>query len=138
MRLVKIILSLSVLLLTFNQTYSQSRTVEKGNKLFERYAYDDAIKLYLRAAKDDEKSTVLFANLADSYYHNADMENAVAWYESLMIHDLAAVKGEYYFRYSQALKAVGEYTKSDLWLERLAVLNDNDSRASSIKYDPNF
>ena len=138
MRLVKIILSLSILLLTFNQTYSQSKTVEKGNKLFERYAYDDAIKLYLRAVKGDEKSTELFANLADSYYQNADMENAVIWYESLMNHDLSAVKGEYYFRYSQALKAIGEYTKSDLWLERLSDLNANDSRASSLKYDPNY
>ena len=138
MRLVKIILSLSILLLTFNQTYSQSKTVEKGNKLFERYAYDDAIKLYLRAVKGDEESTALFANLADSYYQNADMENAVIWYESLMNHDLSAVKGEYYFRYSQALKAIGEYTKSDLWLERLSDLNANDSRASSLKYDPNY
>ncbi len=138
MRLFKIILSLSILLLTFNQTYSQSKAVEKGNKLFERYAYDDAIKLYLRATKDDQKSTELFANLADSYYHNADMENAVVWYESLMSHDLEAVKGEYYFRYSQALKAIGEYTKSDLWLERLSDLNTNDSRASSLKYDPNY
>ncbi len=138
MRLVKIILSLSILLLTFNQTYSQSRAVEKGNKLFERYAYDDAIKLYLRAIKNDEKSTDIFANLADSYYQNADMENASIWYESLMNHELDAVKGEYYFRYSQALKAVGEYTKSDLWLERLADLNESDSRASSLKYDPNY
>ncbi len=138
MRLVKIILSLSICLLTINQTYSQSKAVEKGNKLFERYAYDNAIKLYLRAVKDDQKSTELFANLADSYYHNADMKNAVVWYESLMNHDLTAVKGEYYFRYSQALKAVGEYTKSDLWLERLVDLNDSDSRASSLKYDPNY
>ncbi len=138
MRLVKIILSLSFLLLTFNQTYSQSKAVEKGNKLFERYAYDDAIKLYLRAVKGEEKSTELFANLADSYYQNADMKNAVIWYESLMNHDLTAVNGEYYFRYSQALKAIGEYTKSDLWLERLSDLNANDSRASSLKYDPNY
>ena len=138
MKLIKIILSLSILLLTFNQTYSQSKSVEKGNKLFERYAYDDAIKFYLRAVKGEEKSTELFANLADSYYQNADMENAVIWYESLMNHDLSAVKGEYYFRYSQALKAIGEYTKSDLWLERLSDLNANDSRASSLKYDPNY
>ncbi len=138
MKLVKIILSLSILLLTFNPTYSQSKAVEKGNKLFEKYAYDNAIKYYLRAVERDEQSVDLFANLADSYYQNADMENAVIWYEALMNHDLASVKGEYYFRYSQALKAIGEYTKSDLWLERLADLNANDSRASSLKYDPNY
>lgn len=138
MKLEKIILSLGVLLLTFNYSYSQSRLVEKGNELFSKYAYDDAIDIYLRATEKGEKSTTLFANLADSYYFNADMENAVKWYNELMNYDLPAVKGEYYFRYSQALKAAGEYTKSDLWLERLAELNTDDSRATSIKYDPNY
>jgi outer membrane protein OmpA-like peptidoglycan-associated protein/tetratricopeptide (TPR) repeat protein len=138
MRSVKIILSLIILILTFNNTYSQSRTVEKANKLFERYAYDNSIEQYLKAIENKEKSTKIYANLADSYYHNADMENAVVWYEELMNHDLPAVKGEYYFRYSQALKALGEYAKSDIWLERLAKLNVNDSRASSLKFDPNY
>ena len=138
MKLVKIILSISVLLLTFNQTYSQSKTVEKGDKLFEKYAFEDAIKVYLKAIKGGEKSSGIYANLADSYYQNADMENAVKWYEALMNIDLASVKGEYFFRYSQALKAVGEYTKSDLWLERLADLNTNDSRSTSLKFAPNY
>lgn len=138
MRSVKIILSLSVLLLTCNPIISQSKLVEKGNKLFERFAYDNSIKIYLRAIENSEKSSEIYANLADSYYHNADMENAVVWYKELMSYDLPAVKGEYYFRYSQALKAIGEYINSDLWLERLAELNANDSRATSLKYDPNY
>jgi outer membrane protein OmpA-like peptidoglycan-associated protein/tetratricopeptide (TPR) repeat protein len=138
MRSVKIILSLIILILTVNHTYSQSKTVEKANKLFERYAYDNSIRLYLKVIENNEKSTEIYANLADSYYHNADMENAVLWYDELMNYDLPVVKGEYYFKYSQALKAIGEYTKSDLWLERLAELNTNDSRASSLKYDPNY
>jgi len=138
MKVIKITLLLGFMALSFNPIYSQSKTVEKANTLFERFAYDDAIKLYLRAAKSGQKSVDLFANLADSYYQNADMKNASKWYEELMNYDLASVKGEYYFRYSQALKALGEYTKSDLWLERLATLNSDDSRASSIKFDPNY
>ncbi len=138
MRSVKIILSLSVLLLTCNPIISQSKLVEKGNKLFERFAYDNSIKIYLRAVENKEKSSEIYANLADSYYHNADMENAVLWYKELISFDLSNLKGEYYFRYSQALKAIGEYTKADLWLERLADLNANDSRATSLKYDPNY
>ena len=138
MRSIKYILSLSVLLMTFSPILSQSKLVEKGNKLFERFAYDNSIRLYLRAIENNEKSTEIYANLADSYYHNADMENAVIWYEELMNLDISSVKGEYYFRFSQALKAIGEYTKSDLWMERLADLNSSDSRASSLKYDPNY
>jgi len=60
--------------------------------------------LYLRAAKSGQKSVDLFANLADSYYQNADMKNASKWYEELMNYDLASVKGEYYFRYSTILE----------------------------------
>jgi len=138
MRSVKIIISLSILLLSFNSVYSQSKTVDKANKLFERYAYENAIKEYLKAIDNKEKSTEIFSNLADSYYQNADMENAVIWYKELMGFDLQAVKGEYYFKYSQALKAVGEYTQSDLWLEKLSNLNANDKRASSLKYEPNY
>ncbi len=138
MRLVKIIISLSFLLLTFSQTYSQSKTVTKANKFFERFAYENAIDLYLRAIENDEKSIEIYSNLGDSYYQNADMDNAVIWYEKLMNYDLPVVKGEYYFRYSQALKAIGEYVKSDYWLERLAELNTNDSRATSLIYDPNY
>ncbi len=138
MRSVKIIISLSILLLSFNSVYSQSKTVDKANKLFERYAYENAIKEYLKAIDNKEKSTEIFSNLADSYYQNADMENAVIWYKELMGYDLQAVKGEYYFKYSQALKAIGEYTQSDLWLEKLSNLNANDKRASSLKYEPNY
>lgn len=138
MRSVKIILSLGVLLLTCNPIISQSKLVEKGNKLFERFAYDNSIKIYLRAIENNEKSSEIYANLADSYYHNADMNNAVVWYKALMSYDLPEVKGEYYFRYSQSLKAIGEFTKADLWLERLAELNADDSRVTSLKYDPNY
>ncbi len=138
MRSVKIILSISILLLSFNHAYSQSKTVDKANKLFERYAYGDCIKLYLKAIENNEKSVEIYSNLADSYYQNADMDNAVLWYKELMSYDLPSVKGEYYFKYSQALKAIGEYTRSDLWLEKLSNLNANDTRASSLKYDPNY
>ena len=138
MKIIKITLLLSFVALAFNPIYSQSKTVIKGNKSFNNYAYDKAIKIYQRAIKDGEKGSGLFANLADSYYQNADMKNAAQWYEKLMSFDLASVKGEYYFRYAQALKALGEYTKSDLWLERLSILNADDSRASSLKYDPNY
>ncbi len=138
MKVIKITLLLSFIALTFNPIYSQSKTVEKGNELFKNYSYDNAIKVYLRAVKNKEKGLDLFGNLADSYYQNADMENAAKWYEELMNFDLASVKGEYYFRYAQALKALGEYTKSDLWLERLSMLNSDDSRATSLKYDPNY
>ncbi|NNL15405.1 MAG: OmpA family protein [Flavobacteriaceae bacterium] len=138
MRFIKIILTFSVLLLTSNAIISQSKLVEKGNKFFERYAYDNSIKTYLKAIENDEKSSEIYANLADSYYHNADMENAALWYKQLMDFDLPKVKGEYYFRYSQALKTLGEYSKADLWLERLADLNADDSRAMSLKYDPDY
>lgn len=117
---------------------SSVRLIERGNKLFNNYAYDEAIKVYLRATEKEAQSLDLFANLADSYYENADMANAVNWYKSLVDFDLPSVKGEYYFRYSQALKAIGDYTNSDLWLGKLAELNSDDSRAASFKYDPEY
>ncbi|AXT19422.1 flagellar motor protein MotB [Flavobacteriaceae bacterium AU392] len=131
------LLSLLILVSVFTDAQN-SKAIEKGNTLFKKYAYDEAIKVYLEALDNDERSTDLFANLADSYYENADMQNAVKWYDTLFMQDRSLIKGEYYFRYSQALKAKGEYDKADLWLERLAELNSDDSRAASLKYDIDY
>lgn len=139
MRTIKLLI-IGVLFITLSgQVYSQSRLVERGNKLFERYAFDQAIELYLKAVKKEEKSTVLYANLADSYYLNSDMDQAVLWYETLMSHASDdVIGGEYYFRYAQALKAIGEYSKSDQWLDKLNSINQDDSRGVSLKFDPNY
>jgi len=117
---------------------SSSRLIERGHKLFNNYAYDEAIDVYLKAIAKEAQSLDLYANLADSYYENADMENAVTWYSTLVDFDLPSVKGEYYFRYSQALKAIKDYSSSDLWLSKLAELNADDSRGASLKYDPKY
>ena len=63
MRLIKIILTFSVLLLTSNAIISQSKLVEKGNKFFERFAYNNSIKTYLKAIENNEKSSEIYANV---------------------------------------------------------------------------
>lgn len=114
------------------------KLIEKGNKLFNELAYDEAIKVYLKAINKKAQSSALYANLADSYYQNTDMQNAVKWYRSLMNYDLASVKGEYYFRYAQALKGLRRYKDADVWMTKLAELNADDSRAASLKYNPEY
>ena len=76
MKLIKKILILSVTVLASISVMGQednvqgikaknenSRLVEKGNKLFKNFAYNEAIKFYLRAVEKEDKS------IAVSYTH---------------------------------------------------------------------
>jgi tetratricopeptide (TPR) repeat protein len=54
----------------------------------------------------------MLQKLANSYYFNADFENAIKWYTELfaLTEDLST---EYYYRYAQSLKSIKEYGKAD-------------------------
>ncbi len=86
-----------------------------GDKKYDKYAYIDAIEIYEKVAEKGHKSADLFEKLGNSYYFNGEYDKAERWYGELfaMTND---VEPEYYFRYAQALKAVGKYDKADEYL----------------------
>ncbi|MBT8325130.1 MAG: OmpA family protein [Winogradskyella sp.] len=138
MKIYRITFIVTFLAINLNIVSAQNKITEKGNKKFEVFAYNDAIDIYLKAIRKGEESPELYANLADSYYENSNMNNAAIWYGELMKQDLNQIKGEYYFKYAQALKAIGDYSKSDEWLQKLYELNNDDTRAADLKYEPNY
>lgn len=86
-----------------------------ADKKYDKYAYIDAIEIYEKVAEKGHKSADLFEKLGNSYYFNGEYDKAERWYGELfaMTND---VEPEYYFRYAQALKAVGKYDKADEYL----------------------
>lgn len=107
--------------------YAQKAAVEKADKKYERYAYVDAIKTYERIAAKGYKSVEMFQKLGNAYYFNAELEKAAKWYGELfaMTQD---VEPEYYYRYSQSLKSIGEYGKADEMLVLFNQKSGNDLR----------
>ncbi|MDI5899624.1 OmpA family protein [Flavobacterium yafengii] len=127
-----LLLSLMVL-----QGHGQKAKVASADKQYDRYAYVDAITTYERVAQKGYKDEKMFQKLGNAYYFNAELEKAGKWYGELfaMIQDQEA---EYYYRYSQCLKAVGDYAQADKMLAAFNTKSGNDKRAQLYSNHKNY
>lgn len=105
----------TVLLVIAVQAYGQ-KDVAAGDKKYDNYSYIDAIATYERVAEKGYKDEKMFQKLGNAFYFNAELIKAERWYTELfaMNHEQ---EPEYFYRYSQSLKAVGNYTKANEMLE---------------------
>ncbi len=117
--------------------YSQKAKIALANKKFDNYAYIDAIKTYERVVKKGYKSVELFQKLGNAYYFNAEYDKAAKWYSELftMTSDL---ESEYYYRYAQSLKSIGQNEKANAMMEKFHQKVVNDSRAILFENNKNY
>lgn len=108
--------------------YSQKAKIGRADKSYENFAYIDAIKTYERIVQKGYKSADMLKKLGNSYYFNAELEQANKWYSELFTMG-QDIEPEYYYRYSQTLKAIGEYGKADKMLDVFNQKSGTDSRA---------
>ncbi len=120
---------LSLCILLSSMVYSQDKRLAKADENFNRFAFVDARKIYLQVAESGYESLDLFKKLGDSYYFNAQLEDAVPWYEKLTSNYAEEVDPEYLFRYSQSLKGVKRYDEADKVMEKFNTLTGKDQRA---------
>ena len=59
---------------------AQEKQLEKADQKYDRYAFIDAQKIYLNVAEEGYRSPQLFKRLGNSYYFNAEFEDAAKWY----------------------------------------------------------
>ena len=122
---IKVIL---LLMLSFTAVLAQNTKLANADKKFDNLAYVDAIEIYEKVAKKGYKSVDLFQKLGDAYYFNANLSEANNWYAQLF--DLGQeVASEYYFRYAQTLKSLGDYKKADEYLTLFSKKTSNDNRS---------
>jgi tetratricopeptide (TPR) repeat protein len=107
--------------------FSQEALLKKANSNYQNFHYIDAIKIYEKVANKGYKSIDLFSKLGDSYYFQSKLKEANQWY--VVLFSLKkSLDSEYYFRYAQTLKAVGEYQKADAMMTLFNQLNSEDLR----------
>lgn len=133
----KNILRSIILALTCLSLQGQTSAIKKGDKQYGDLAYIDAVKTYERVAEKGYKSVDLFQKLGNSYYFNAKLKEANRWYAELFGMN-QEVEAEYYYRYSQTLKANEEYDKANQYLDKFYKLSGNDSRANLYKGQKNY
>lgn len=136
MKMKKIIYSIFLSLVAF-QAFCQKGQVATADKNYDRFAYIDAIATYERVAEKGYKNEEMFKKLGNSYYFNAQLDKASKWYEALFEMN-SNQEPEYYYRYSQALKAVGNYTKADKMLELFNQKSANQLRAKLFEENRNY
>lgn len=120
---------LAITILTLANGYSQDAKKEvKGNDQYQKYAYIDAIKTYERMYEKGYKSPDMLLKLGNSYYFNAELVKANKWYEELYNMNTEQ-EPEFYYRYSQTLKATGDQKKADEMFAKFTEKNGSDMRA---------
>ena len=133
----KIRFILAIALLSTASIFAQKVQVAKADKKYDKFAYIDAIEIYERVANKGYESADVYQKLGNAYYFNAELDKAAQWYGKLM--DLGqTVEPEYYFRYSQTLKSLGEYTKANEMLEKFNESKGDDSRGQKYEATKNY
>jgi outer membrane protein OmpA-like peptidoglycan-associated protein/tetratricopeptide (TPR) repeat protein len=125
---IKKLLYCLIALFFFLQGFAQKAKVAYADKKYDSYAYVDAIKTYEEVAKKGYKDEKMFQRLGNAYYFNANLAEASKWYEALFAMN-PEQEAEYYYRFSQCLKSLGDYTRANKMLDQFNQKSGNDKRA---------
>ena len=135
------LLTISVALLsTTSLLFAQpEKELEKANEMYKNFAYVDAIKVYEKIAQKGYVNQEMLESLGNAYYYNAEYKKALPWYDHLLQEGKYKVKPEYYYRYAQALKSMGNYDKADKMMAKFVELtNANDTRAALFEENKDY
>lgn len=116
----------TLVFLTITTVGTSQTRLPQANDKYDKFAYVDAIKSYERIVDRGFKSAEILQKLGNSYYFNSDFDNAAKWYGELFTIS-ENMPPEYYYRYAQSLKAVGNYDKSDVFMKTFARHSDGVS-----------
>ncbi|MFH6998865.1 OmpA family protein [Flavobacterium sp. FlaQc-57] len=119
------------------ESYSQQAKINSGDKKYDNYAYIDAIKTYERVAEKGYKSEDMFKKLANSFYFNSEFDKAAKWYGELFAMN-TEVEPEYYYRYAQSLKSIGDTVKANQILDLFNKKAKNDNRGKLYESNKNY
>ncbi|CAD0000389.1 flagellar motor protein MotB [Flavobacterium salmonis] len=116
---------------------AQKAVLNRAEKNYNQYAYVDAISIYEKVAESGYKDEKMFQRLGNAYYFNAELTKAVKWYDALFSLNQEQ-EPEYFYRYAQSLKSIGDYAKSDIMLEVFNQKNKTDIRGVLFENNKNY
>ena len=134
---IKKFLFCALLIVISNHVFSQKARLAVGDKKYNNFSYVDAITTYERIANKGYKDEKMFQKLGNAYYFNAELEKAAKWYTELFAMNQEQ-EPEYYYRYSQSLKSIGDYLQADTMLEQFNKKSSNDQRAKLFENNKNY
>lgn len=133
----KIIFSSVFMIIVVGQGYSQKIKLASADKNYESFAFVDAITTYETVALNGYKDEMMFQKLGNACYFNANLEKAAKWYAELFKMNKNQ-ESEYFYRYAQALKAIGDYVYANIMLEQFNSKSGNELRAKLFESHKNY
>ncbi len=119
-------------------SWSQEKLVARANDKYEEYSFSPAIDIYKKVLDKGYTSFDLLKNLGNSYYFNADYKEAAQTYKRLLAEFKPQVGPEYYFRYAQTLKSLGDYESADDMMSQFSKMTADDVRANFFSDEGNY
>ena len=101
---------------------------KKGDKQYVALDYVNAIQTYDRLVAKNISNPEMLEKLGNSYYFNADLLKAGSIYK-ILFDQKVDLDAEYYYRYSQCLKAAQNYQQADEMLTIFNQKSGNEVRA---------
>ena len=114
-------------------TNAQNRLLNKANEKYGDYSFSPAIDIYKRVLDKGYTSADLLMKLGNSYYFNANYKRATEIYGKLMEEYPEEMTPEYYFRYAQTLRTLGQYDSSKMVMAKFSEMTAKDVRAGLYK-----
>ncbi|MFV5703124.1 OmpA family protein [Flavobacterium sp. XS2P12] len=103
---------------------AQTQDLQRAKRYFDRTFYSEAIPLYEKIIQGN-RSIEVVKNLADCYYYTNNYTNAQRQYRFLIERFNKELEVEYYFRYSQTLKATGNYEEANSVIRDYLISSNN-------------
>ena len=116
----------------------KGKLVTRANEKYEEYSFSPAIDIYKKVLDRGYASADLLKKLGNSYYFNADYEDAAKTYKRLVDEYAEETGPEYYFRYAQTLKTLEDYEASNTVMAKFLEATSDDGRATAYKDEKNY
>lgn len=128
---IKLLCFLCFILVKVCTIHAQDRKLHKANQLFNEHEYQKAIHQYQILVDNGNSMPIVYQNLGDANYFNANYEEAAKWYEMLSNLSSDDFDVEHTYRYAQCLRSLKKYYASNLVMDRLSEMKKNDLRAKA-------
>ncbi|OOG77696.1 OmpA family protein [Flavobacterium sp. A45] len=111
---------------------AQQQDLQRANQLFGKTYYSAAIPLYEKVSAKNQTVEII-QNLGDCYFYTNDYDKAQAQYAILS--NNKNLNEDFYFRYSQTLKAKGKYDEANKILREFYLASNNNTAIEKLDKD---
>tara|TARA_R110001583_G_scaffold49099_1_gene153780 strand:- start:38680 stop:40590 length:1911 start_codon:yes stop_codon:yes gene_type:complete len=125
-----------VFLLICSSSFGQSGKLKRADREYNSFSFVKAIEKYEKLIDTNFNKSYAMRKLGDSYMYLRKPKEAVEIYKQVVKQD--NVPEEYYYFYAQALRGVGKYDESKIWMKKYKNEAGKDSRITRFFEKDNF